>query len=511
MRFNLFISVTLFLLLTLFSDLFSQIAQPNRFEIPLGVTEVPYNVVRSDDDQLLLFRKIVNVTEQEGQLWEVLKLDTTFQVLWKQAYAIDNKFIFAKYQYHKERLHLLFTNSSGNKTDLELITVNTKSGIGSHHHIENFIPFNLTDFRVSEYGALIGGYYNYRPLVLFYHFESKKTKVLPGFYHDKSELVQLKVNVDETVDVILSGKSFGDRKNKILEIKTFDYEGNLLSNTLLDNAEGKSLLYGRSCDWKADTKLIAGTYGKRNSEYSRGVFLANINQFGEHKMNFYNYGDLKNFFSYMRAKRKKRVQSRIERRKVNHKRIRFNYRLLVHDVFQKDDQYIMLGEAFYPKYIHPTAASAAGIFQPIGGRSGTESVFDGYRYTHAVVLGFDSKGKLLWDNSFEITDVKTFEREQFVKASVEKDRIVLLYVYDNVIRSKIIKENEVLEGKTFDELKLKFENDVVAKTNTNEMTGLEKWYDNTFFAYGVQNIKNINASGLEIKRKVFFLNKIVYQ
>jgi hypothetical protein len=490
-------------------SLFSQLTQPNRYEITLAANESAYNVIKGDDNQLLLFRKIVNNSDQEGQLWEVLQLDTTFQEVWKQAYAIDRKFLFAKHKYYKQKLHLLFTTGSGNKTDLELITIDTNTGIGTHHHIENYIPFNLIDFEASTHGVLVGGYYNYRPLVLYYDFGIKKTKVLPGFYHEKSELVQLKVNEDETVDVILSGTAFGDRKNRILEIKTFDHGGNLINNTLLDNIEEKSLLYGRSCEWEGETKLIAGTYGRKNSDYSRGLFLANINRYGEHSVNFYNYSELKNFFGYMRAKREKRVQGRIERRKTNQKNIKFNYRLLVHDVFKTGDQYIMLGEAFYPKYVYPTAASAAGIFRRAGQSSGTETVFDGYRYTHAVVLGFDNMGKLLWDNSFEITDVKTFEREQFVKASVEEDRIVLLYLYNNVIRSKIIKENEVLEGKTFNELKLKFDNDVVSTRPDNEMNGLEKWYGNTYFAYGIQNIKNATITGL--KRKVFFLNKIVYQ
>jgi len=505
------IILSLFFLTAPIGSLFSQLTQPNRFEITLAENESAYSVIKGDENQLLLFRRIDNISEQEGQLWEVLQLDTTFQEVWKQAYAIDSKFLFAKHKYYKQKLHLLFTTGTGNKTDLELITIDTNTGLGTHHHIENYIPFNLVDFEASTHGVLVGGYYNYRPLVLYYDFGLQKTKVLPGFYHEKSELVQLKVNRDETVDVILSGTSFGARKTRILDIKTFDFEGNLLTNTLLDNTEDKSLLYGRSCEWEGKSKLIAGTYGRRNSEYSRGLFLANIDRYGHHNVNFYNYGDLKNFFGYMRVKREKRVQNRIERRKIKQKKIKFNYRLLVHDVFRKDDQYIMLGEAFYPKYIHPTAAAASGLFRRAGTVSGTESIFDGYRYTHAVVLGFNDKGKLLWDNSFEITDVKTFEREQFVKANVEEDRIVLLYIYNNVIRSKIIKENEVLEGKTFDEVKLRFENDAVTKPIMNEMSGLEKWYGNTFFAYGIQNIKNVNASGMEFNRRVFFLNKIVYQ
>jgi hypothetical protein len=489
----------------------SQLSQPHRFEVSLDQGENPYTVINGEGSELLLFRSIINTSDSEGQHWEVLQLDTAFQITWQNTYAIDQGISFAKYHFHKNQLHLLFTNNSENKTGLELISINTKSGIGTHHYVENYIPFNLSDFKTSNHGVLIGGYYNYRPLVLFYSFSSRKTKVLPGFYHQKSELVQLKVNADETVDVILSGLSFGGRNNKLLDIKTFDFEGNLITNTLLDNIEDKSLIYGRSCNWKGERKLIAGTYGRRNSEYSRGIFLANINKLGEHQVSFYNYAELKNFFSYMKINREKRVKERIERRKINEKKVKFNYRLLVHDIIQKGDQFVMIGEAFYPKYRYPTAASASGIFQRAGGASGTETIFDGYRYTHAVVLGFDQTGKLLWDNSFEITDVKTFEREQFVKASVEEDRIVLLYLYNNVIRSKIIKDDEVLEGKSFNELKLKFDSDAVRANINNKMVGLEKWHGNTFYAYGVQNISNKVVTGAELGRKVFFINKIVYR
>ena len=52
----------------------------------------------------------------------------------------------------------------------------------------------------------------------------------------------------------------------------------------------------------------------------------------------------------MRARRQERIENKIERKKINGKKIKFNYRLLVHDIIDHGDQYIMLGEAFYPKY-----------------------------------------------------------------------------------------------------------------------------------------------------------------
>lgn len=122
-------------------------------------------------------------------------------------------------------------------------------------------------------------------------------------------------------------------------------------------------------------------------------------------------------------------------------------------------------------------------------------------------MGFDKNGRLLWDNSFEINDVKTFTLEQFVKMEIQDRKMVLLYLFDNQIRSKIIEGNEVVEGKTKKQIRTFFP-DEIAK---NEKSGTGKsrmdyWYSDYFYAYGVQQI--VNAQNGE--RRVFFINKISY-
>ena len=97
-----------------------------------------------------------------------------------------------------------------------------------------------------------------------------------------------------------------------------------------------------------------------------------------------------------------------------------------------------------------------------------------------------------------------------MKLAPEKDRLVLLYLFDNVIRSKIIKEQEIIEGKTFDQLKMKFMDDVV-KARDTESSILEYWYGQTFFATGVQQVRNTVDSGVQLNRRVFFINKIEYK
>jgi hypothetical protein len=240
---------------------------------------------------------------------------------------------------------------------------------------------------------------------------------------------------------------------------------------------------------------------------SRGIFLARIEPSGDQVINYYNYADLKNFFSYMKAKRQRRVEERIKRRKVKGKKNKFNYHLLVHEVVPWEGKFIMVGEAFFPKY---SQSSFYGGYAPYSYSGNYGMAFEGYKYTHAVVFGFDRRGRLVWDNSFEINDVTSYTLDQFVHVSLSDDEMALLYMYENEIRTKVIEGNEVIEGKTFNELDLSFESDVVDQ-DESEYGGLEKWYGGNLFAYGIQKIKNAKGESVRSEREVFFINKILYR
>jgi hypothetical protein len=109
----------------------------------------------------------------------------------------------------------------------------------------------------------------------------------------------------------------------------------------------------------------------------------------------------------------------------------------------------------------------------------------------------------LWDNSFEITDVKTFTLDQFVKLEVHPDKILLFYLFENEIRTKIIQGDQVLEGKARDPIKTLTANDVVRNTYDDK---LEYWYKDHLYAYGTQEI--VNTASRSGRRRVFYINKL---
>jgi hypothetical protein len=486
----------------------SQVAQGGRFEISLFDSYVrPYSTLSLGADGILVYGTVVADGVESVQL---IRIDTALNEVWKGFIRMEKNSSVLMAQSTHGKVLLLLKDRFNKLADFTLLLIDNSAGTYVTHSIPSAIPFNPTHFLVTGSAALIGGYFNYRPLVLHYSFSTLKSKILPGFFNDTGELNQLTANEDGSINIVVCAKNFDRRKS--LWIRNYSAEGDLVKSVVLSPTEDRHLNFGRVVNGPDGKQMVCGVYG-RHIEMSRGVFLATISEYGEYEMKYYNYSELHHFFNYLKAKKEARVKERIERRRVKGKKMKFNYRLMVNEVVPYGDQFIMLGEAFYPHYSYPTRSyNPMTYYTRTMGTAMTrgDMVFDGYQFTHAVVVGFDRSGKLQWDNSFEINDVRTFQLNQFVKIAPENDRIVLLYLFENVIRSKIIKEKDILEGKTFDHLQMKFMDDVVRGHDTESST-LEYWYGTTFFASGYQQIRNVNDKRSLVNRRVFFVNKIEYK
>ncbi|MCC5930684.1 MAG: hypothetical protein JJU28_15680 [Cyclobacteriaceae bacterium] len=484
----------------------AQFNQPGRIEVPLGDDDTFFSVVSAEEDGLFLFREVKNLETRKDRKWQVQYLDTALNVIWDNSYYVDLRYRVRGYGYYGGYFYLLYEEQTQFAKDMVVKRINALDRSSVLFTIQKPFAIELSEFEIVGNTLIFGGYANTRPTVICYKFGDAKPIVLPGFYSDRSTLLQVKTDNDLRIFNVMTGFITPDGKRSI-SLKSFNEDGELLKNINLRPSQDYGLLYGRVVNLTNNVHLVAGTYTRRKSTLSRGLFIARIDEDGEHIINYYNYADLKNFFSYMRAKREKRVKERIQRRKIKGKKSKFNYRLLVHRVLEKPGgEFLMVGEAFYPKYTHANYHTAPFGWSPVNDMG---MVFEGYKYTHAVVVGFDQNGKLLWDNSFEINDVISWNLEQFVYASPQQDKTVLLYLYDNVLRSKIIDGSEVIEGKSFNDMKLSFEDDFIESSN-DRYGGLNYWYGNTFYSFGVHTIKRERELGIRQNREVFFINKIRY-
>lgn len=481
----------------------AQLQQESRFEIPLVEEDrVGYDIASARDAGLLLYKAYYS--EKNDQL-ELIRLDTAMQKTWEGFLPIEKGYLpFASAVQGKACIFLM-RNAADPFANFKLLSVQLDSGTYVQRTIRNAIPFTPSSFLAVEDAVFISGYFNYRPLVLHYSYKTDQARVLPGFFYEQGEITQMTDSGNGEVDIIVSARFFD--KKKSLWIRSYSHNGDLNKTIILQADPDKHLLFGRTITMPDGSQLVSGVYG-RNMEYSRGVFVARLDPTGTYGIRYYNFAELQHFFRFMKAKREERVKKRIERRKVKGKKNRFNYRLLVDDLMVVNGEVVMLGEAFYPRFVYPPSGAST---LPVAGMFATNNlVFDGFYYTHAVAIGFTPEGKIRWDNSFEINDVKSFRLEQLVKAVPRPESLTLLYLYGNDIRTKSITGSQLLEGKTKIPLRPLLKSDEVIDKSTFR-SNLQRWYSDTFYASGIQRIKNLADLGIPSERKVFFVNKVAYK
>ncbi|MGC4022020.1 MAG: hypothetical protein QM734_08790 [Cyclobacteriaceae bacterium] len=501
-----------FLFLILVKTVCAQVEQTGRIETPVRIDAEAFSIVSLDTAGLLLYRNFVGSAENQTEL---IRLDTSLQQKWRGFLPTPKTLQLKSVKSFANKIYFFFKNLIPGSQEFIVYTVNIKGGSYRSYTIKNVIQFNPTEYVVATNAILIGGYFNFRPLVLFFSLKEEKSHLLPGFLNEPGEITQIESYPDGTSSVVTSAKNINGKK--CIWIRHFDSDGEFLKTTIIEPEDNKNLIFGRVAKTDNNSQVVAGVYG-RNSYFSRGLFVAEINEYGEYAVHYYNFGDLENFFHYMKAKREKRIKDRIERRHIKGKKIKFNYRFLVHELITDGDQFILTGEAFYPKYagrssypnLSPYNSTSpwgygpnARYYPPTYNRP-NDLVFDGFQYTHAVAIGFDKNGTLKWDNSFEINGIKTFELEQYVKIVPRQNHIVLLYLYENLIRSKIIKDNQVIEGTTQNPVKTF--NGQEQEAHGIRSNKLEHWFGNHFFAYGIQNLKDAEIPNQT--RTVFFINKL---
>jgi hypothetical protein len=481
-----------------------QVKQSARIEVPLGEGDNKFEILAARDYGLFLYRW---VSTPEAEALELLKVDTTFGLRWKGFLPLEPHLKLLSLKAEKDRVYIFFRRENLGRNNFALYSIDGANGNFLRYDITNYIAFTPFEFQVTDSAALMGGYFNRVPVVTYFNFRTGKSRILPGLLNEIGELTQVKPNADGSFSVLIAARNFHGQKT--IWIKSYDSRGDLISNVPLEPEDNKNLIFAQSLKMDNNVQIVAGVFGGQRSDWSRGFFMASIDPAGMQQIRYYNFHELQNFFKYMKAKRELRVKRRIERRKIKGKKIRFNYRFLVHELVPYGDQFILLGEAFYPHYI-TADRTYSGFFSPYAFSGSQQSrdgrIFDGYYYTHAVVMGFDASGNIVWDNSFEINDVKTYTLEQFVKLETHHDKIILLYLYENALRSKIIQGNDVIEGKTVEPIQTQIPSDLVTKEDRSA-GDLDYWYQSYFYACGIQEIYNPRTG----RRRVFYVNKISYQ
>lgn len=369
-----------------------------------------------------------------------------------------------------------------------------------------------------------------RPVIQLYDMDDRSIRTVQGIYGNDTNVLQIRKMPDlQALEVVISRK--GQYRNLETSIITFDMEGNLVREVKVDRfgESGQEILEGLLLADEEYQQVMIGTYGLEGKSASQGMYLMEINEFGEYSFKLYTLEDFPNFYNYLeeklRLKRDKEVLAELEKSKIPSIRNTYSIR----DVRQTEDAY----------YIY---FDQINVVSSRGGRMGGPTVNNPYRYDRINRMGYapnytfpylspdmpisnfnltteyqylsahfvkvSKTGEVIWDNSAKYADFTTLYPEPFGEIAVVGDDLYHLYAENDQIKASFFRNGErIFEHENFN-LELPDINERIRNTDFGTLR-LAHWYDRYFILTGQQTIRYLGSDNREQVREVFFMSKIL--
>ncbi len=285
--------------------------------------------------------------------------------------------------------------------------------------------------------------------------------------------------------------------------KVYTAEGKLKNSIVINENGEKKISMIRGVNLGENQYAFTGAYGANYfPESTVGICYFRAENDNIKVSKYYNYLDFENYLKYLPEYVQNRINKKKDRKESRGKELEFTTGSIFHPLQICDDGIILLTECYYPTYRTQTTYS--------NGKAISTTVFDGYQYTHGVLVKILDDGNVAWDNIFALApQTKPIYPRTFITVNqdISKD-ITMVYstginIYrksfnlGGTVRSTDEKIIDVTE-KDGDKVKYSFSN-------------VEFWYDNYFLMSGYQKIKNAerDENGKKV-REVLFMNKLEF-
>ena len=492
--------------------------QPLRIEIPAKSVNETYRIIPCDSTGFLLFFKSLETVDESRSKWYFSLYDKNLQLVWAKALPILSNLDFRFSDSGNDTLTLLFANAIKAKTaDQNFQVLRVLAGPGKMILNAGILPVNseIIRFGMKRQRAWIGlNIKNEVGQLMVINMATGGKKI---FQLGQGSYITLRwMSVDSSGNSV---KAIVSRQvsKKVWEhyVVTYDTTGTL-KNEMVMNPGAASLDFTNFqviCE-NGSTDLVLGSYGPvsgnssgqkmKTLEESAGLYSTCIQNGKQKPVEFTNFLELKSVNVLMDEKDVLNLKKKALKKNKNLGEYSLDYTLLLHNIIRHNNSYLLVAEVYYPQYHTENFTDFDYYGRPY---INSYSVFDGYRFTNAIISSYSPDGKFLWDNVLEIRNLVSYELSPKVIVYPDGENLVLSYLSDGKIGAKIIRDLSVVEKLDFAPVDLLFPEDKLVEESRSQMA---HWYKNYFLCYGYQEIKNI-ALPNNNKRLVFYINKIRYE
>lgn len=504
-----------------------------RIELNINLGESGY-VTLFNNSGIIAFRTVNDKSNDSGLVFEIFQTNADLLSESIKKLSVKKNYELVAYDVNENLFYALFQNKNSPKgKDRYLIEIDLQTQKIEEFDISNILLMDLKEFYVMNGNVILMGVSESLPVIQIFEMESNNIITAQGIYSKNSEIMQLRKDQElGVIDVLIS--KLDQYKKKKVSILTFDLEGNKLRDVDVGSLENPKLeiVEGVLTPFQKYRQALIGTFGKRRKEASQGIFLAEINEFGEVNKKYYTLGDLKNFYNYLPEKiRNNRTQSlekSMKKGKLPLIKNLFSTRevisqnggfLIYSDLFAeinpsnsaRNGLYttsMYRGDGFVQNYNNPMLINQYLPSRGIPYYQNSNSFREGqFKFYAAHLLLLDNNGNVIWDNSLNLPNDITTNPNKFGEISLTGDKVHYLYLQDEKLALSYLYDGEVIfENKNFD-IKLLSESERIGETDRNSLV-LHWWYDNNYLLSGKQTVRYQDQKGVAKKKDVFFMTKI---
>ena len=471
----------------------SAFGQNDRMEIPVRHnSETPY-VVSADNSGFYLLLDRSKDGEGDRSVY-LAKYDTNFKQVWEDDVPYARNLPFRDLKVFDENLYVLFQNPR--KDLFEIIRVGRDEKEPMRIGIRHLSGFEYTDFLVFRDQCYFIGQLGNQAMAFRADLATRKVTPIPMAFRGKNIKA---THISFSKSSIMISVSFEDRRQRINVIREIDPFTGKTINDLVMKPDGQyDLISAQGNVIDGNETVVIGTYAMPNSEFTQGFYFSKMAGQMELSRQYHSFTDLNNFFSFLNDNTEQKLKSKAKRKKSKGKDLKVRYRLLAHEIIKKDDEYLMVGEAYYPTFRTErvnTFYRGMRVYDYV-------QVFDGWRYTHATVAGFDENGNLKWDQSFEIDDTKLFRLQERISVCEGCDDISIAYNMEGQVKIAKVVDGNLIQAT---DNVVSGDSEVVRQASLGDS---EYWYDKYFLFWGYQKISDKSSEGKN--RKIFYINKVSF-
>ncbi|WP_425635926.1 transcriptional regulator [Algoriphagus yeomjeoni] len=511
--------------------LFAQVRFIERFEVESELDAPLFEMIDSEAG-LVCFRTLPDKGLSMRRVFQYFIADTRLDS--KEGvieFPVREGFDMLGYDIDHNQLFVLFTQGFALNADKYLLQVDLETKRGLEFVIDNVLAMELVEFLVQDQKAIFMGSSDNRPVLQIHDLVTKSVHTLQGIYGNDTQILQIKKNPEvRSLEVVLSRK--GAYRNRDIIINTYDMAGNVVQEVKVDQFAdpGQEIIDGILLSTGNYQEAMIGAFGLERRNSYQGMYIMDINEFGEFDFKLYTLADFPNFYNYLNEKTKGKRDAEILKELDKERIPSINSIYSIRNVQQTPDAYYV----YFDQYSVSNSRSGFqnGMYSPTGGyrydrwsRMGATTFSDPYlanrfpmsssyqtvpeyRYVSAHFAKVAKTGQVIWDNATSYNEFVTTYPEAFGEVAVVGEDFYHMYVEDQIIKLSFFRNGEkIFENQEF-ELGLVNEEERIRDTNLASLR-LIHWYDRYFLLSGTQRIRFLNDAGADEIREVYFLTKIV--